>query len=144
MTTAKQVATTLQQQTAAYRELSSSLSVDEASSVSWSPSPGSESNLPLTQGPAGAGLLCPFPRSSRHPYPSPPPWPRPLLHRCYRPFDLATGVEVIVLTMQEAQCGLGQYDRRDVFKCVMVLQRANELHYATRSYAIDRLALCVR
>jgi AraC family transcriptional activator of pobA len=46
--------------------------------------------------------------------------------------------------MQEAQCGLGQYDRRDVFKCVMVLQRANELHYATRSYAIDRLALCVR
>jgi AraC family transcriptional activator of pobA len=67
-----------------------------------------------------------------------------LLHRCYRPFDSATGVEVTVLTMQEAQCGLGQYDRRDVFKCVMVLQRANELHYATRSYAIDRLALCVR
>jgi len=58
-----------------------------------------------------------------------------------RPFDSATGGEVTVLTMQEAQCGLGQYDRRDVFKCVLVLQGANELHYATRSYAIDRPAL---
>lgn len=46
-----------------------------------------------------------------------------------------------MLTMPEAACGLGHYDRRDVFKCVLVLRGANELHYATRSYAIDRPAL---
>lgn len=46
-----------------------------------------------------------------------------------------------MLTMQEAACGLGQYDRRDAFKCVLVVRGANALHYATRSYAIDRPAL---
>jgi AraC family transcriptional activator of pobA len=46
-----------------------------------------------------------------------------------------------VLTMQEAECGLGHYDRRDVFKCVLVVKGANELHYATRSYLIDQPAL---
>jgi AraC-like DNA-binding protein len=43
--------------------------------------------------------------------------------------------------MQEAECGMGQYDRRDVFKCVLVVKGANELHYATRSYLIDQPAL---
>jgi AraC family transcriptional activator of pobA len=52
-----------------------------------------------------------------------------------------TGGEVTVLTMQEAECGMGHYDRRDVFKCILVVKGANELHYATRSYAIDKPAL---
>ncbi|MDO7886200.1 helix-turn-helix domain-containing protein [Hymenobacter cheonanensis] len=57
------------------------------------------------------------------------------------PLASPAGGEITVLTMQEAACGLGQYDRRDVFKCVLVVRGANELHYATRSYAIDRPAL---
>ena len=57
------------------------------------------------------------------------------------PSTSPTGGEITVLTMQEANCGMGKYDRRDVFKCMLVLQGANELHYATRSYAIDRPAL---
>lgn len=36
---------------------------------------------------------------------------------------------------------MGQYDRRDVFKAILVVAGANDLHYATRSYAIDRPAL---
>ncbi|RZL12204.1 MAG: AraC family transcriptional regulator [Hymenobacter sp.] len=43
--------------------------------------------------------------------------------------------------MQEAECGMGHYDRRDVFKCVLVVKGANDLHYATRSYLIDKPAL---
>ncbi|MDB5270820.1 MAG: hypothetical protein JWP58_3860 [Hymenobacter sp.] len=62
--------------------------------------------------------------------------PRPIYPR-----TSPTGGEITVLTMEEANCGLGKYDRRDVFKCMLVLQGANELHYATRSYAIDRPAL---
>ena len=57
------------------------------------------------------------------------------------PLPSPGGGEVTVLTMQEAECGMGHYDRRDVFKCVLVLHGANELHYATRSYRIDRPAL---
>ena len=57
------------------------------------------------------------------------------------PLPSPSGGEITVLTMQEAECGMGHYDRRDVFKCVLVLQGANELHYATRSYRIDRPAL---
>ncbi|MDO7846240.1 helix-turn-helix domain-containing protein [Hymenobacter sp. M29] len=57
------------------------------------------------------------------------------------PLASPAGGEITVLTMQEASCGMGHYDRRDVFKCVLVRQGANELHYATRSYAIDRPAL---
>ncbi|MBF9239748.1 AraC family transcriptional regulator [Hymenobacter sp. BT683] len=65
------------------------------------------------------------------------PSPRPDIYPSVSP----SGGEITVLTMQEAECGLGHYDRRDVFKCVLVLRGANELHYATRSYLIDRPAL---
>jgi AraC-like DNA-binding protein len=57
------------------------------------------------------------------------------------PSTSPAGGEITVLTMQEAECGMGHYDRRDVFKCVLVVQGANELHYATRSYRIDKPAL---
>ncbi|WP_083325726.1 helix-turn-helix domain-containing protein [Hymenobacter coccineus] len=67
----------------------------------------------------------------------PSPSPRPDIYPSASP----TGGEITVLTMQEAECGMGHYDRRDVFKCVLVLRGANELHYATRSYLIDRPAL---
>jgi len=58
-----------------------------------------------------------------------------------RPLASPTGGELTVLTMHEAQCGLGDYDRRDAFKCVLVVKGANELHYASRSYLIDKPAL---
>ena len=32
------------------------------------------------------------------------------------PLPSPTGGEITVLTMQEAECGMGHYDRRDVFK----------------------------
>ena len=51
------------------------------------------------------------------------------------------GGEVTVLTMREANCGMGHYDRRDVFKCMLVRSGANELRYATRGYLIDKPAL---
>ncbi len=34
-----------------------------------------------------------------------------------------------------------QLSRRDLFKVVLVLKGTNELHYATRSYVVDRPAL---
>ena len=49
--------------------------------------------------------------------------------------------DITVLTMAEAQCGMDSFNRRDVFKCVLVESGANELHYATRSYLVDRPAL---
>jgi AraC-like DNA-binding protein len=49
--------------------------------------------------------------------------------------------DITVLTMHEAQCGMDSFNRRDVFKCVLVTGGANELHYATRSYLVDRPAL---
>lgn len=49
--------------------------------------------------------------------------------------------EITVLTLNEAQCGMDSFNRRDVFKCVLVESGANELHYATRSYLVDRPAL---
>jgi AraC family transcriptional activator of pobA len=52
-----------------------------------------------------------------------------------------SGGEITVLTMQEANCGMGKYDRRDVFKCMLLAHGTTELHYATRSYLIDRPAL---
>ena len=67
----------------------------------------------------------------------PPTLQRPAILPLFSP----AGGEITVLTMQEAACGMGQYDRRDAFKCVLVMSGANELHYATRSYAIDRPAL---
>ena len=51
------------------------------------------------------------------------------------------GEEVEVLTMHEARCGLSNFNRRDKFKVVLVLEGANELHYATRSFAIQQPAL---
>ena len=65
-----------------------------------------------------------------------PPVPAQIL-----PFASPSGGEITVLTMQEAACGMGNYDRRDAFKAILVLQGANELHYATRSYAIQAPAL---
>jgi len=68
--------------------------------------------------------------------------PLPLASRAdIFPLASPSGGEITVLTMQEAECGMGHYDRRDVFKCVLVRQGVNELHYATRSYRIDRPAL---
>lgn len=51
------------------------------------------------------------------------------------------GEDVEVLTMHEARCGLGTFNRRDMFKVVLVLEGTNELHYANRSYVVDRPAL---
>jgi len=51
------------------------------------------------------------------------------------------GGEITVLTMHEAECGLGHYDRRDAFKCMLVVSGVIELHYATRSYLINQPAL---
>jgi hypothetical protein len=50
-----------------------------------------------------------------------------------RPFsrpapDFANG-DVEVMTMLEARCGMGNFDRRDLFKVVLVVEGANELHY---------------
>jgi AraC family transcriptional activator of pobA len=62
-----------------------------------------------------------------------------------RPFSQPTpyhiGEDVEVLTMHEARCGLGSFNRRDMFKVVLVLEGTNELHYATRSYAVNQPAL---
>lgn len=55
------------------------------------------------------------------------------------PYHLGEDVEV--LTMHEARCGLSNFDRRDKFKVVLVLEGTNELHYANRSYVVDRPAL---
>ncbi|TPG65636.1 AraC family transcriptional regulator [Hymenobacter nivis] len=43
--------------------------------------------------------------------------------------------------MHEARCGLSNFNRRDKFKVVLVLEGTNELHYANRSYLVDRPAL---
>lgn len=51
------------------------------------------------------------------------------------------GDEFEVLTMHEARCGLGNFNRRDMFKVVLVLEGANELHYATRSFSVSQPAL---
>lgn len=45
--------------------------------------------------------------------------------------------EIPVLTRQGTECGMGYYDRRDVFKAVLVVSGANELPYDARSYHID-------
>lgn len=46
-----------------------------------------------------------------------------------------------VVTMQKARCGMDQFTRHDMFKVMLVLAGHNELHYATRSFVIDRPAL---
>ncbi|MDB5270408.1 MAG: helix-turn-helix protein [Hymenobacter sp.] len=58
-----------------------------------------------------------------------------------QPYRYHIGDDVEVLTMHEARCGLGTFSRRDMFKVVLVLEGANELHYANRSYLVDRPAL---
>jgi AraC family transcriptional activator of pobA len=58
-----------------------------------------------------------------------------------QPHRYHIGNDVEVLTMHEARCGLGTFSRRDMFKVVLVLEGANELHYANRSYLVDRPAL---
>ncbi|MBW3127178.1 helix-turn-helix domain-containing protein [Hymenobacter profundi] len=62
-------------------------------------------------------------------------------HRDSLPLSAPVCGEITVLTMNEAQCGMDSFNRRDVFKCVLVTSGANELHYATRSYLVDRPAL---
>ena len=49
--------------------------------------------------------------------------------------------EIDVVTMEEARRVMGTFNRRDHFKVVLVVEGANELHYATRSYAVDKPAL---
>ena len=49
--------------------------------------------------------------------------------------------DVTVLTMQEARRKMVSFRKRDLYKVVLVLAGANELHYATRSFAIDKPAL---
>jgi AraC family transcriptional activator of pobA len=49
--------------------------------------------------------------------------------------------DVAVMTLAEAHCNMTIFDRRDLFKVLLVTEGANELHYATRSYHIDRPAL---
>jgi AraC-like DNA-binding protein len=49
--------------------------------------------------------------------------------------------EINVVTMHESRCGMATFDRRDHFKVVLVVAGANELHYATRSFAVDKPAL---
>lgn len=53
----------------------------------------------------------------------------------------AASQEITVVTLEESRCGMTAYDRRDLFKVILVLEGANELHYATRSYAVDKPAL---
>jgi AraC-like DNA-binding protein len=62
----------------------------------------------------------------------------------YSPTPLAgypSGLDVDLVTMHEARCGMSLFNRRDRFSVVLVLEGANELHYATRSYAVNRPAL---
>ncbi|WP_170170233.1 helix-turn-helix domain-containing protein [Hymenobacter perfusus] len=49
--------------------------------------------------------------------------------------------DIEVMTIAEAHCNMTLFDRRDLFKVLLVTEGANELHYATRSYYIDRPAL---
>lgn len=49
--------------------------------------------------------------------------------------------DIAIMTIAEAHCNMTAFDRRDLFKVVLVTEGANELHYATRSYHIDRPAL---
>lgn len=66
------------------------------------------------------------------------------LAESYSPTPLAvypSVLDVDIVTMQEARCGMANFNRHDLFKVVLVLEGANELHYATRSYAVDRPAL---
>ncbi|TLM91214.1 helix-turn-helix domain-containing protein [Hymenobacter jeollabukensis] len=57
------------------------------------------------------------------------------------PAPVFATADIEVLTMHEARCGMSNFDRRDMFKVVLVVEGANELHYTTRSYAVDRPAL---
>jgi AraC family transcriptional activator of pobA len=58
-----------------------------------------------------------------------------------RPAAKVADQEINVVTLEESRCGMASYNRRDLFKVILVVEGANELHYATRSYAVDRPAL---
>jgi AraC-like DNA-binding protein len=58
-----------------------------------------------------------------------------------QPVRYPTDNEVDVVTMQEARCGMANFNRHDLFKVVLVMEGSNELHYATRSFVIDQPAL---
>lgn len=58
-----------------------------------------------------------------------------------RPAASAADQEINVVTLEESRCGMASYNRRDLFKVILVVEGSNELHYATRSYAVDRPAL---
>ncbi|MCB2410045.1 helix-turn-helix domain-containing protein [Hymenobacter lucidus] len=58
-----------------------------------------------------------------------------------QPAPVTLDGDICVATMAEARRVMGGFSRRDHFKVVLVLEGANELHYATRSYAIDKPAL---
>jgi AraC family transcriptional activator of pobA len=57
------------------------------------------------------------------------------------PAPVALSGEICVVTIEESRRVMGAFSRRDHFKVVLVLEGANELHYATRSYAIDKPSL---
>jgi AraC family transcriptional activator of pobA len=72
--------------------------------------------------------------------------PMPQPHLLAQPTATQTGNpiligEIDVVTMEEARRVMGAFSRRDHFKVVLVVEGANELHYATRSYAVDKPAL---
>jgi AraC family transcriptional activator of pobA len=58
-----------------------------------------------------------------------------------QPVANASGEDIEVITMLEARCGMGNFDRRDKFKVILVLEGTNELHYATRSFRVNQPAL---
>ena len=62
-------------------------------------------------------------------------------HLLSPPSPYHIGEDVEVLTMHEARCGMGNFQRRDLFKVVLVLEGTNELHYATRSFVVNGPAL---
>jgi AraC family transcriptional activator of pobA len=68
------------------------------------------------------------------------PMPQPQLLAPPASYPILNG-EICVATMEEVRRVMGAFGRRDHFKVVLVLEGANELHYATRSYAVDRPAL---
>lgn len=70
----------------------------------------------------------------------PTPMPQPQLLAQPAAAPTLTG-EICVATMAEVRRVMGAFSRRDHFKVVLVVEGANELHYATRSYAVNRPAL---
>jgi AraC family transcriptional activator of pobA len=72
---------------------------------------------------------------------NPMPQPHLLAPNTTHPGNPALVGEIDVVTMEESRRVMGAFSRRDHFKVVLVVEGANELHYATRSYAVDKPAL---